>query len=51
MTLVVVWLLKIPGLLLAGGLLLVWIAYKLLVPKQGDGHGQRRPGATASGAR
>jgi YjbE family integral membrane protein len=32
MTLVVVWLLKIPGLLLAGGLLLVWIAYKLLLP-------------------
>ena len=30
MTLVVVWLLKIPGLLLAGGALLVWIAYKLL---------------------
>lgn len=30
-TLVVVWLLKIPGLLLAGGLLLLWIAYKLLV--------------------
>lgn len=30
-TLVVVWLLKIPGLLLVGGLMLVWIAYKLLV--------------------
>ena len=30
MTLVVVWLLKIPGLLLVGGALLVWIAYKLL---------------------
>jgi YjbE family integral membrane protein len=29
-TLVVVWLLKIPGLLLIGGILLVWIAYKLL---------------------
>ncbi len=27
MTVVVVWLLKIPGLLLAGGALLVWIAY------------------------
>lgn len=38
MTLVVVWLLKIPGLLLVGGLLLVWIAYKLVVPKGGDGH-------------
>lgn len=33
-TLVVIWLLKIPGLLLVGGLLLVWIAYKLLVDKK-----------------
>jgi YjbE family integral membrane protein len=32
MTLAIVWLLRIPGLLLAGGILLVWIAYKLLVP-------------------
>ncbi len=31
MTLVVVWLLKIPGLLLAGGVALLWIAYKLLI--------------------
>lgn len=31
LTLVVVWLLKIPGLLLAGGLFLIWIALKLLV--------------------
>ncbi len=30
MTFAVVWLLKIPGLLLIGGLLLLWIAYKLL---------------------
>ena len=30
-TLVVVWLLKIPGLLAIGGILLIWIAYKLLV--------------------
>jgi YjbE family integral membrane protein len=30
-TLVVVWLLEIPGLHLAGGLLLIWISYKLLV--------------------
>ncbi len=30
MTLCVVWLLKIPGLMLVGGLGLVWIAYKLL---------------------
>lgn len=32
MTVGVVWLLKIPGLMLVGGLGLVWIAYKLLVP-------------------
>jgi YjbE family integral membrane protein len=39
MTLGVVWLLKIPGLLLAGGLILVWIAYKLLVEeKKEEGH-------------
>ncbi|KAF4531306.1 hypothetical protein B566_EDAN019409, partial [Ephemera danica] len=39
MTVVVVWLLKIPGLLLAGGLLLVWIAYRLLKPQEGEeGH-------------
>lgn len=38
MTLAVVYLLKIPGLMLIGGLLLVWIAYKLLNPaKEGDG--------------
>ncbi|CAH0120976.1 MULTISPECIES: TerC family protein [unclassified Paenibacillus] len=30
-TLAVAWLLKLPGLLLIGGILLVWIAYKLLV--------------------
>lgn len=34
-TLAVVWLLKIPGLLLVGGVLLVWIAYKLLVEEKG----------------
>jgi YjbE family integral membrane protein len=32
MTLAIVWLLNIPGLLLVGGILLVWIAYKLLTP-------------------
>ncbi|MFD2369808.1 TerC family protein [Brevibacillus sp. GCM10020057] len=35
-TLAVVWLLKIPGLLLVGGLILVWISLKLLV--QDDSH-------------
>jgi len=37
MTVVVVWLLKIPGLLLMGGALLVWIAAKLLVPQEDHG--------------
>ncbi len=37
LTLVVVWLLKIPGLLLVGGLLLIWIAYKLLVQEKKHG--------------
>ncbi|CAG9169049.1 TerC family protein [Cupriavidus pampae] len=40
MTIGVVWLLKIPGLLLVGGLALVWIAYKLLSAEDnGDEHG------------
>ena len=38
MTLAVVWLLGIPGLMAAGGAVLVYIAYKLMRPQQGDGH-------------
>jgi YjbE family integral membrane protein len=38
MTVGVVWLLKIPGLMLAGGLGLLWIAYKLLADQSGDEH-------------
>ena len=40
MTVLVVWLLQVPGLLIAGGLLLVWIAYRLLMPDSdaGDRH-------------
>ncbi|MFD1426177.1 TerC family protein [Kroppenstedtia sanguinis] len=34
-TLAVVWLLKIPGLLLIGGLILIWIAFKLLIEEKG----------------
>ena len=46
MTLAVVWLLKIPGLMLVGGLGLFWIAYKLL---QDTGHdGPHQPGATTT---
>jgi YjbE family integral membrane protein len=36
MTLAVVWLLEIPGLLFAGGVALIWIGYKLLLPDEGD---------------
>src|SRR5678816_3959903 len=46
LTLVVVALLKIPGLLFAGGLLLVWIAYKLLIPEEGEGGQDSAGGAT-----
>ena len=39
LTMVVVWLLKVPGLMLAGGAMLIWIAYRLLVPSaEGGGH-------------
>ena len=37
LTIVVVWLLKVPGLMLAGGAMLVWIAYRLLLPADGGG--------------
>lgn len=36
MTLIVVWLLKIPGLMLLGGLGLLWIAYKLIADQGGE---------------
>jgi YjbE family integral membrane protein len=42
MTVGVVWLLQIPGLMLAGGLGLLWIAYRLLVPA-GDGETEHGP--------
>jgi YjbE family integral membrane protein len=44
MTAIVVWLLTIPGLMFAGGFLLLWIAYRLLVPSEapgGDAHGAK----------
>ena len=36
--LIVVWLLRIPYLKLAGGLLLLWIGVKLIVPEANEGH-------------
>jgi YjbE family integral membrane protein len=43
MTVGVVWLLKIPGLMFAGGVGLVWIAYKLLVDQGGHQAGHSQP--------
>jgi YjbE family integral membrane protein len=37
--LVIVWLLRIPYLKLVGGLLLLWIGVRLLIPEGGDGEG------------
>jgi YjbE family integral membrane protein len=49
MTIGVVWLLKVPGLMLVGGLGLLWIAYKLLAePADDKDHGV--PAATFWGA-
>ncbi len=48
LTIFVVWLLKIPGLLFAGGMLLIWIAFKLLVEEKG--HGEMKSEANLWGA-
>jgi len=45
LTVAVLWLLAIPGLSLAGGALLAWIAYRLLAGDGGEKHGQIRPAA------
>jgi YjbE family integral membrane protein len=53
MTLAVVWLLQIPGRLFAGGAVLVWIAYKLLLPDESEGeeaHGNGNGATTFWGA-
>jgi len=49
MTIGVVWLLKIPGLMLVGGVALVWIAYKLLAD-EGDGEEHGTAATTLFGA-
>jgi len=36
MTVMVVWLLNVPSLLLVGGIFLVWVAYKLVAPAGDD---------------
>jgi len=50
MTVLVVWLLHIPGLLLAGGLMLLWIAYRLLLPEQAASRDHAPRSATFWGA-
>ncbi|RYG11681.1 MAG: TerC family protein [Burkholderiales bacterium] len=50
MTLGVVWLLKVPGLMLVGGVALLWIAYKLIAVKQDDGEGHAPVATTFWGA-
>jgi len=50
MTLIVVYLLKVPGLMLIGGLLLVWIAYKLLIPSHDEDSGGKHASTTFWGA-
>ena len=46
LTLIVVWLLQFPGLLFAGGAMLIWIAYKLLIPEHENGELAHIKGAT-----
>jgi len=46
LTVAVLWLLQVPGLMLAGGALLVWIAYRLLT---GDDGGREHDMAPAAG--
>jgi YjbE family integral membrane protein len=46
LTVGVLWLLQIPGLMLAGGVLLVWIAYRLLVPGDTEGGHEVAPAAS-----
>lgn len=51
MTLVAIWLLHFPGLMLAGGLMLAWIAYKLLDQHSDEGEVQTvNPGTGFWGA-
>ena len=49
-TIIVTFLLDVPWLHLAGGLLLIWIAYKLLVQQQDDAHSDIKPGSTLGAA-
>jgi YjbE family integral membrane protein len=50
LTMVVVWLLKVPGLMLVGGAMLIWIAYRLLVPSGDGGEHKISPASSFWGA-
>ena len=50
MTLAVVWLLQVPGLMLVGGILLIWIAYRLMVPTNENHEGHAGSKASFWGA-
>lgn len=46
LTVAVLWLLQVPGLMLAGGALLVWIAYRLLTGDDGGREHDMKPAAS-----
>ncbi len=50
LTVAVLWLLEIPGLMLAGGVLLAWIAYRLLAGGEGDREHEVAPAKNFWGA-
>ena len=50
LTVVVLWLLEIPGLMLAGGILLAWIAYRLLAGGEGERDHEVAPAKNFFGA-
>lgn len=52
MAMMVVWILKVPGFMLAGGLALIWIAYKLLTPQDeaAQAHAAAAPAASFGAA-
>jgi YjbE family integral membrane protein len=50
MTIGIVWLLKIPGFLLVGGLTLIWIARKLVGPSAGHQEGEMAAAGTLAAA-
>jgi YjbE family integral membrane protein len=50
LTVMVVWLLRIPGLMLGGGVLLAWIAYRLLAEDDRGAHSGPAPAKSLGGA-